>query len=112
VPCDQLEGGPQKIICCLDQRAQVDPKERQEYVARFGVRLVCAFAISVERKSRSSSHRRAIGSIPLRFVVVAQSIHVQLQGAIVTSKFSKENSSCLKQVYVRKRSVLGDLYIF
>jgi hypothetical protein len=50
VPCDQFEGGPQKIICCLDQRAQVDPKERQEYVARFGVWLVYAFAISVERE--------------------------------------------------------------
>jgi hypothetical protein len=111
VPCDQFEGRPQEIICCLDQRAQVDPKERQEYVARFGVRLVCAFAISVERKVGARSTEGQIGSIPLRFVVVAQSIHVQLQGAIVTSKLSKEYRSCLKQVCAKKISSGRSVYI-
>jgi hypothetical protein len=52
VPCDQFEGGPQKIISSLDQRAQVDPKEGQEYVAGFGVRLVYSLAIPIEEESK------------------------------------------------------------
>lgn len=52
VPCDQFEGGLQEIICSLDQRAQVDPKEGQEYVAGFGVRLVYSFAIPIEEESK------------------------------------------------------------
>jgi len=48
VSCDQFEGRPQKVICGLDQRAQVDPKECKEYVTGFGVWLMYSFAISVE----------------------------------------------------------------
>jgi len=47
VPCDQFERGTQEIICRLDEWAQIDPKKRQENVARFRVWLVYSLAISV-----------------------------------------------------------------
>lgn len=103
VPCDQVERGPQEIICCFDKRAQVYPKEGQEHVAGFGVRLVYSLAISAGDESEVAPRRDEWVSIPLRFVVVAQPIYVQLQGAIVASEFSKKDSSCLKEVYADER---------
>ena len=38
-------------------------------------------------------------SIPLRFVIVSQSVDVYFQGAIVAPQSSEENGSCFKEVY-------------
>ena len=58
---DQFEGRPQKVICGLDQRTQVDPKEGKEYVTGFGVWLMYSLAISVEGgvRGRSIEDRRS-----------------------------------------------------
>lgn len=47
VPFNQFERGSQQIVCCLDKRAQIDPKKCQEYVAGFGARLKRSLAISI-----------------------------------------------------------------
>ncbi len=72
---NQLERGSQEVIRCPDQGAQVDPQEREKYVAGFSIWLVYPLAISVDRSSESSNGT-VTNSIPLRFVIVSQPVHI------------------------------------
>ena len=97
---NQLERRPQEVIRRPDQGAQVDPQEREKYVAGFGVWPVYPLAIPVDRSSKSRPTERVTNSIPLRFVIVSQPVHVYFQGAIMAPQSSEENSSCFKKVYM------------
>jgi hypothetical protein len=53
--------------------------------------------LSIEVESRLMEW--VTNSIPLRFVIVSQTVYVYFQGAIVAPQSSEENSSCFKEVY-------------
>ena len=96
---NQFKRGSQEVIRRPDQGTQVDAQEREKYVAGFGVWLVYPLAISVDRRSSESCNEMVTNSLPFRFVIVSQPVHVYFQGAIVAPQPSEENSSRFKEVY-------------